>query len=273
MKQVKFWKSIIVLGLLFICSASMVYPATAVNKSKEIEQKRDPRKERKLKGILRNLNEACPYGNGEARYDKFELQPNGEVGIYITYMGDAPLYAYSDEELAALDTSDSKAAMIEVINTSAWSPLREMEPAFILFYRDQEGRNLFQIKIAPSDYKGKGGAGELSKNEKIQELVNSMNKMCPMKMNDAVTYQHVKLLADNEVEIFISYKKDTPLSKYKDEDLRKLDGAMKKGLLPQLQDDSWAILRSYGATFVMSYNDKNGRELFRIKMYPEDFND
>lgn len=273
MKQVKEMRNIIALGLMLILSVSMVTPAIATTGTNETEQRRDPRKERKLKGLIANLNDACPYGNGEARYDKFELQPGGEVGIYITYMGDAPLYAYSDEELAALDVSDSKEAMIKIINTREWSPFRELEPAFILFYRGEDGRNLFQIRIEPSDYKGKGGATELSKNQKIQELVNTMNKMCPMKMNDAVTYQHVKLLDNNEVEIFISYKKDTPLSKYKDADLRKLDDAMKKGLLPQLQSDSWAILRSYGATFVISYNDKNGRELFRIKMYPEDFND
>lgn len=272
MKHVKIWQSL-VLGLLFICTVSTVHAIPTVNETEESQQRRDPRKERKLKGLISNLNGACPYGEGDARYEKFELLPTGEVGIYITYMGDAPLYAYSDEELAALDVSDTKEAMVSIINSREWSPLREQEPTFILFYRNDEGRDLFQIKIEPNDYKGKGGAKELTKNQKIQELVTSMNKLCPMKMNDAVTYQHVKLLDNNEVEIFISYKKDTPLSKYKDEDLRKLDGAMKKGLLPQLQDDSWAILRSYGATFVMSYNDRNGRELFRIKMYPDDFND
>jgi len=272
MKQLRIWQSIVLVAL-FICAASPVYSSTTEKATKGTEQRKDPRKERKLRGILRNLNDACPYGNGDARYDKFELQPNGEVAVYITYLGDAPLYAYSDEELAALDTSDSKAAMIEVINTAAWSPVRELEPVLVLMYRDQDGRNLFQIRIEPSDYKGKGGAGEMSKNEKIKELVNSMNKYCPMKMNENITYEHVKLLPKNEVEIFISVKKDTPLSRYKDEDLRKLDGEMKKGLLPQLQDDSWALLRSYGATFIMSYNDKNGRELFRIHFYPEDFND
>lgn len=271
MKQLKNWQTI-VLGLLLICSVSSVYPATTINDRKGTEQPRDPKKERKLRGIIRNLNDVCPYGNGEARYDKFELLSNGEVGIYITYMGDAPLYAYSDDELAALDVSDSKEAMVAIINSGAWAPFRELEPTFILFYRDEDERKLFQIKIEPSDYKGKTVSGGQSKLQQLQEMVNTLNKACPMKTN-ATIYESVKLLENDEVEIFITYTKDTPLSKYKEEDLRKMDDAAKKMLLPQLQDDSWALLRSYGATFVMSYNDRYRRELFRIKVYPDDYND
>ncbi|NDV70303.1 hypothetical protein [Dysgonomonas sp. 25] len=109
------------------------------------------------------------------------------------------------------------------------------------------------------------------KQKELQDFVRSLNEECPMDNGDT-RYDKVEFISENEVGIFVSFVEETVLSVYTDEEIAAMDlTGIKDGLLSAIQTPSWSPLCTGTTTVSFCFSDNTGRELFRIRITPEDY--
>lgn len=160
-----------------------------------------------------------------------------------------------------------------IANNKIMDQLKELDPVFEYNYKDQNGKDLFQLTYTPDEYRAEGfGAAQVLTTDNVlkllQESAELQNQQLPRAINEVLSMSQVNAISPRTIEYVYRYTVDNS----------KLDTAflasqqMKTELIASVKNESREqMLKDNDVTFRFVYLDKNGNNLRAIEVAPADY--
>ena len=162
-----------------------------------------------------------------------------------------------------------------MVNNKDLDALKEIGTTFKYFYKNQEGKDLFDFTFGPDLYNSKEFGQQENENvgsnkifEILQQSADLQNQQLPKAINEAIDMYEVKAILPRTIEYVYRYRVER-----QDLDTAYLASKrMRNELVYEIsKDNADKMLKDNDVTFRFTYCDKEGNPLRTIDVAPEDY--